>query len=145
MDLTTIIENVKDFDRNIDTILVDLVARTQDRTVREMNENQMFIDGQDAEGRAIVPAYAASTIERKKKKGQPYDRVTLRDTRDFHNSILVEYRADEFQLDADDFKTPYLADRYGYEILGLTPNNVQILSDRLRPILAREFQKSILK
>jgi hypothetical protein len=68
--------------------------------------------------------YAESTIAYKKRKGQPYDRVTLRDTGAFHASFYITTTDKDFEIKARDEKTQWLTKRYGNQILGLTEEHV---------------------
>lgn len=85
----------------------------------KLNQGQMFI-GRRADGTEILPTYKDSTIEIKKSKGQPYDRVTLKDTGAFWDSINVNVATDTFLIDASDSKTQGLVKKYGDKILGLS-------------------------
>lgn len=48
--------------------------------------------------------YSPLTIEIKKEKGQPYNRVTLRDEGDFEQSFYVEADTQQFTIKAADWK-----------------------------------------
>ena len=87
-------------------------------------EDQLFKRGVNAFGVEIMNyrPYTPYTIEQKKLKNQPYDRVTLRDTGDFERSFKVEVNKDSFSVTATDPKTEKLKKKYG-NIFGLTPEN----------------------
>lgn len=89
---------------------------------KRMNAEQMYM-GVRSDGQAITPGYAASTIEQKKKKGQPYDRVTLRDTGLFHQKIMVYADNENIYIDSDVEYSKYLAERYTDKIFGLEKQN----------------------
>jgi hypothetical protein len=64
----------------------------------------------------------------KRKKGQPTDRVTLKDTGDFYSSFQVLPFKGGFIIDADPIKEDTnLFDRYGEDILGLNDENLQLI------------------
>lgn len=71
--------------------------------------------------------YAPLTIEIKQAKGQPTDRVTLRDEGDFESSFFLEVGNEQFEIKAADFKTEQLMRDYGNEILGLTDENLAVV------------------
>jgi len=77
--------------------------------------------GKKKGGGQIKPFYKPATITIKKKKGQPTDRVTLRDTGFFYDSIfLVVHKGNEtFNVVSSDTKAPRLLDKYGDSIFGL--------------------------
>jgi hypothetical protein len=63
----------------------------------------------------------------KKAKGQPTDRVTLRDTGDFESSFYLDVEDTYFEITAADFKTEKLMHKYGKDISGLNEENLRIL------------------
>lgn len=87
-----------------------------------MNAEQMYM-GIKSDGEEIKPAYAESTIKAKKKKGQPYDRVTLRDTGLFHQKIIVYADNENIFIDSDVDYSKHLAARYTEKIFGLEKQN----------------------
>ena len=72
--------------------------------------------------------YTPKTIELKEIKGQPTNRVTLRDTGDFYASFKIITEPDKFTIIATDYKTDGLIRKYGRQILGLTDENAQGLA-----------------
>lgn len=85
----------------------------------QANAERLFDTGKDMEGRSLGK-YAPKTIEIKQAKGQPFDRVTLRDTQAFQNSITLRITKKGFEYFATDEKTDSLIFRYGPNILGLS-------------------------
>lgn len=71
--------------------------------------------------------YAPLTIEIKKAKGQPTNRVTLRDEGDFESSFYLKVGDTQFEIRASDPKTEELIKKYGRQILGLTDENLEEL------------------
>lgn len=137
----SMIDSLKSFEELKDQILIDLV-KDNEKAVFQMNVDQLY-SGVDAEGKEISPAYKPSTIKRKKKKGDPHDRVTTRDEGDHHESIFAEYRTDEFELDAADFKRKYLVKKYGDKLYGLTEENIEklinLISDKFIEVARRKI------
>lgn len=113
-------------------------ARAFEAEILDWNtEEQLYQQGQDATGQAIGPPYRPFTVQVKRQKGQPTDRVTLRDTGDFHESFRVQWQDTEFRIDATDAKTYKLTRAYGAEIFGLDDAGQQELIELIRePLLA---------
>lgn len=91
-------------------------------SVADFNRRQMFA-GIRATGADIRPAYAPLTILIKDQKGQPTDRVTLKDTGAFYEGIFVDVNSETFEIDSSDEKSEALKVKYGERIFGLTPEN----------------------
>lgn len=87
-----------------------------------LNTEQMY-QGTNSKGQDIVPNYAQSTIARKKRKGQPFDRVTLNDTNEFYTKTSAFADDNKIYIDSDVPYTKYLVERYGEEIFGLNNEN----------------------
>jgi uncharacterized protein involved in type VI secretion and phage assembly len=82
------------------------------------NAEQMYF-GIDKDGKEITPGYAESTIRYKKRKGQPYDRVTLRDTGAFHKKMWAVADNDKIFIGSDVEYSDHLAEKYTDKIFGL--------------------------
>lgn len=96
----------------------------------DMNaEEQLFEQGINRLGVDIMDyaPYSPLTIAIKEEKGQPTNRVTLRDTGDFETSFFLEVGDKQFEIKATDFKTEDLIKKYGRQILGLTTENIEAL------------------
>lgn len=137
------IQAVANFESRKDALLLDLV-RDNEAAVISMNVDDQLYQGIDADGKEVAPPYRAFTIAMKRIKGQPYDRVTLRDEGDFHTSFFIRYGADQFTLDAADWKRQKLDRKYGSEIFGLTPENIDRLAAMIRERFVEEARKIIL-
>lgn len=95
-------------------------------------EAQLYDRGVNSDGirlDSIGGSYASSTIAIKESKGQPTDRVTLRDSGDFYNSWIVFLNDDyDLEINADPIKeTGNLFNRWGKEIVGLTDENLVLV------------------
>lgn len=128
--ITSLIDKLQTFSDNINDYL-RATTQEAEEVILDMNRTQMYEKGIDRNGNAIQPPYAPATIQYKRRKGQPTNRVTLRDTGDFHLSLYIDYSDEEFEIRADDFKTPFLTRKYGVAVIGLTDDNVKILSDEI--------------
>jgi len=113
----------------------------------DMNaEGQLYQSGVNTYGVPIMDymPYMPYTIEVKTIKGQPTDRVTLRDTGDFHESFYVEATDTQFVVKAHDWKTEKLIRKYGREILGLTRENLnELIHKYIYPELLSKAKETI--
>ena len=138
--------NVREFEDNINSYLQEIITENAPY-IADMNATEQLRDrGMNALGIAIADyaPYAASTIEIKKAKGQPYDRVTLQDTGEFHASFYVDARSDEFEIMASDWKADDLARSYGKDIFGLTDaNKREVTWDYVYPELLNKAKNVI--
>lgn len=110
------------------------------------SEDQLFEQGINRLGVDIMDyaPYSPLTIEIKEEKGQPTDRVTLRDYGDFESSFFLEVNDTQFEIKASDFKTEELIKKYGKEILGLTNENIaKLIWQYIYPDLLDKFKKTI--
>lgn len=138
-----VIDSLQSFEKDREQILMNLV-KDHNNEVLQMNVDQLF-SGIDADGKAISPAYAASTIKAKKRKGDPYNRVTTRDEGNHHESIFSTYRSDEFELDAADPVKKYLVRKYGEKLYGLTEENIERLTNLIKDEFFEIARKRILQ
>lgn len=92
-------------------------------------EEQLYEQGINRLGVEIADyaPYSPVTIAIKEAKGQPTNRVTLRDEGDFESSFFLEVGDKQFEIKASDFKTEDLIRKYGRQILGLADENIAIL------------------
>lgn len=100
--------------------------------------------GLDGYYNKIQPPYAPRTIQNKIRKGQPTDRVTLKDTGEFYNSLRIEFDENGFRIVSDDDKSKYLIAKYGGPILRL-PNEdfTRFLRFYIRPALIERMKDYI--
>lgn len=105
--------------------LPQVLEQQVEDTVRE---NTAFLEdantaqlaqGKDATGADITPEYADLTVALKQIKGQPTDKVTLRDEGDFYRGIIAMLSSNEVELVGTDSKTAELEGKYGPDIIGL--------------------------
>jgi hypothetical protein len=110
--------------------------------VIELNtQKQLFDKGQDSTGKSLGE-YRPFTVREKRRKGQPTDRVTLKDTGDFYESFNVQPFFGGFIIDADAEKDDKdLRDVYGEDIIGLNDENLQIIIDYYLDAFKEEIRK----
>lgn len=131
----------KDFldDRLRDEILAN------EHIICDMITDQMF-SGYDGRGKKIEPEYTPFTVSIKRQKGQPTDRVTLRDTGDFYSSLRVEFDEGGFYVTSDDSKAAELLEKYGTNIFRLSNQNLTILiREYIRPVFAEKLKELLQK
>lgn len=116
----------------------------------ELNtENQLFDKGVDSKGRLldeIGGGYSPYTIELKKAKGQPTDRVTLKDTGDFYRSFKAFLDSGkDITIYADAIKdTTDLVQEWGANIIGLNKDSLILLKNKSLQILLPYIRKKLL-
>jgi len=100
-----------------DAIMEESMAAGGTVYVKQQKE-QMF-DGINSEGLAIEPEYHPFTVQVKEAKGQPSNRVTLKDTGDFYEGIYTDPKGDKMYVDSKDTKSNALQEKYGDQIFGI--------------------------
>ena len=133
------LERTKD---GINKTIMGVVA-SNTSVIAKMNAAQMYA-GRDSKGQPIVPAYSEATKRIKRQKRQPINRVTLRDTGNFHfNNIVVTAMYNRIDIDTSiTGARPYdfLMKKYGEDILGLDQTNIKIFFEqKLRKSYFRTF------
>ena len=112
-------------------VAIQKVIQANERYIVSLNaDDQLYRLGIDNKGISIMSymPYRVATLDFKRIKNQPTDRVTLKDTGDFHYSFRIEYNSTGFKIVADDRKATELLRKYGEDILGLTAENVNKIS-----------------
>lgn len=104
-------------DLDVDKLAMESIEDSKKELI-EWQQGQLFA-GKESSGGFIRPKYRANTVLIKRKKGQPTDRVTLKDTGDFYKGIFVDVRNVTYVIDSTDYKTPMLVNKYGKTIFGL--------------------------
>ena len=144
--LNDLLGRVKTFNEGLTggTYIAELIERNDWLILSWNADDQLYDKGITATGVSIwdYAPYSPVTIEIKQEEGQPYDRVTLRDTGAFHHSFFLKIDNEKFEFDAEDWKTRDLLRLYGEEIMGLTDENIQRLEEE---ILLPELMKTAVK
>ncbi len=129
-------------------LLGDIVKAKEDVIVAAIANEQLFRRGITGKGVKIMDfaPYKPSTIKAKKRKGQPTTRVTLRDTRAFHNAMYVVFDEEGFYITSSDTKTAALKAKYGDDIFRLTDENFnRVLRSHIRRELVKRLKTVIQK
>lgn len=132
------------FKDNLPLLLEDIIKSKEDVIVSAIADNQLYRRGITGKGIKIMSyaPYKPTTIQIKKRKGQPTTRVTLRDTGAFHESMFVVFDSEGFYVTSSDEKTPLLIEKYGEDIFRLTDKNLtRILRSHIRKELVKRIKK----
>ena len=133
---------------NVTQTLVKILNKPKTKKfITDLNTKvQLFDYGENNEGvqlSAIGGTYAPSTIRIKARKGQPSNRVTLKDTGDFYKTFDVQVKNNaNFTITANTMKSGQdLEDRWGDDIVGLQDENVI----KVMQYLETEFYKEVFR
>lgn len=143
-EIANLLNKVKSVEESMNEIIL-MVVKKNEREVLRLNVDEQLYKGVNSMGEKIKPRYSSATVKRKKKKGQPFNRVTLKDEGDFYDGFFVEYGVDEFSLQGDDKKTRYLIKRYGKEIFGLTDKSLSDLIEMMEEDFIKIVKVKILE
>jgi len=148
--LDELLQRTRKFERELSggNMISEIIENNDAEIIEWNSEEQLFEKGITANGVSIATfaPYSPVTVEIKQGKGQPTDRVTLRDTGDFHNSFFLDIDKEKFEIYASDWKTRTLTDLYGEDIFGLTPDNIKDLKEYiLLPELQKQARKILFK
>ena len=146
--ITDLRKRVADFNEALTSgRMIQNIIWENEAYIVDMNaDEQLFEQGINRLGVEIsdYAPYSPVTIEIKEAKGQPTNRVTLRDEGDFESSFFLEVGTKQFEIKASDWKTEELIKKYGRQILGLTDENIAILIwQYIYPDLMNEAKKQI--
>ena len=112
--IKSVFQRVNNFYTSMDKITIDVI-KDNSKLILDENRSQLF-DGLDKEGKEIVNEqggkYSPTTVRIKQEKGQPTDRVTLRDTGDWQDAMFLEVKGNEILTDSSDWKTDELLKKY---------------------------------
>ena len=145
--IKNLVYRLRKFKDILDEELKDEIMKHEDVIVQMVTQEQLYEKGIEGRGTEIMSyqPYTARTIRIKQKKGQPYDRVTLKDTGEFYNSLHVEFDNEGFYVTSTDDKAKYLLARYGKTIFRLTDENFsELLSDYIKPSLQEKLKERLL-
>lgn len=98
--------------------------------------------------------YATTTEKIKKEKGQPVDRVTLKDSGDFYDSFKIKADKRSFSISADlkngamydNFSISFRRNEFTKEILGLSRDEQATLNQKIvKELFVKFLYKQIVK
>ena len=91
--LENLLQKVRTVRENIPNYIKEAVANSSEAII-DANVSQLYDKGINRLGVSIMDyaPYTPATVAIKRAKGQPTNRVTLRDTGDFHNDFFIKFR-----------------------------------------------------
>lgn len=126
----------------IKDIAIDSIDDTK-TAIADFNAEQMFT-GKRADGSEITPTYSDTTIQIKQDKGQPSDRVTLRNTGSFYAGIRVNVSNEDISIYSTDSKADKLNKKYSTSkgnIFGLnTQYKGEYTRNNLQPVWKEKIE-----
>lgn len=146
MTLKQRISILKKFKRELNKTYAKIIKTNEDSWTLLLSDDQMFEKGIDGDGRSLGK-YSIYSLSIKQAKGQRTDHITLRDTKEFHNSISLKISSDKIETIApgaekDDTN---LLDEYGEAIIKLTPaNKEKLIKNVYIPALNQIIKNTIL-
>lgn len=144
--IQNLINKVKKFNEDlVNGKYIATVCMNNEEYIVKMNaDEQLFEQGKNALGVDISSymPYTQVTIAIKHEKGQPVNRVTLRDTGAFEKSFFLHCDNKQIIIFARDKKTQKLSKKYGPEIFGLTSENKnKLIWEKIYPYLVENLLK----
>ena len=101
-----------------------------------IQKNQLF-HGVRPDGRDVFPDYTPLTKFIKAQKGQPFDRVTRRDTGAYYRGIGVIIQGDKYEIQSTDDKAEMLDLKYGE--IGLSQESKASYIEILKPVFIEKI------
>ena len=111
----------------------------------DQQTNEQFDKGKDKNNISFIPSYADSTKQIKRSKGQPTNRVTLKDSGDLYDSVAIQANTTQaiFTANVEYFK--YLVVHYGSnQILGIQDDAMEAFLVRYTLVEIEKNFKQIL-
>lgn len=139
-------DRLQSFEDNLFSIMQAIIESKENVIVSAIANDQLYRRGINGAGVRIkdYAPYHPMTIAIKQAKGQPTNRVTLRDTGAFHKSMYLVADSEGFYVDATDDKTELLENKYGDKIMTLTGDNIQrLLQSHVRKELLKRLKKAL--
>jgi len=128
--------------REIETYPIEL-SKQHEAQIIDWNKVNLYA-GIGSTGDEIYPDYTNYTKDIKDQLRQPSNRVTLKDTGRFYNSIELKFNLKDIFFNATDWKYPTLRTKYeedGNVILGITDENMIDLRELIKPDLIELIRK----
>lgn len=145
----TTVNNLRKIDEGLIFKRVFDIQHVKDYIINLNTTDQLFEKGIDREGREldeIGGGYSPFSIEKKKAKGLPTDRITLFDDGPFFESWRVDSATIEITISANIARIgEENYNRFGRKIVGLTNENIQKIINYVTPIFQEEYKKEVLR
>jgi hypothetical protein len=142
---------------NVDELMQEVYLENrqdfEDFVINLNTEEQLYegIDSNSIKLADIGGDYSELTKSFKSQNGQPFDRITLKDTSFFYDSFKVIIEKEGFVIDSDSKKTDDeggvtdLTERWGEDIVGLTEESKEKLIFFLTPLVRLVLLEKLLK
>lgn len=132
MEVSDYIDKLDLLIRNYDNKIESIVYQNKEQIIDLNRENQLFDMGIDSNGKNLLE-YSQATISIKIQKKQPIDRTTLFDTGEFYKGFFIKFNPSNYTLEiwSSDKKTTKLIEKYGKDIFGLIPKNIEYLDEKI--------------
>ena len=139
------LKRLKDAKAKMPEAAIDALMESDAEVVDMIFEEQLYMEGVNGYNVPIMDyqPYSPVTVWYKEQKGQPTDRVTLRDEGDFASAGALE-RLDALTAEviSEDWKSEPLQNKYGKEILRLKPDNMDELREYyIKPELLKKLSE----
>ena len=139
--IDNLIQHFQSFEERVDSIIRQALEENESAVIGLNIYTQLYDEGIRSDGRPVVPKYKPLTIQIKLENNQPTDRVTLRDTGNFHESFMIVFEEDSFYITSADSKTTIVTHKYGKKIFGLTDENLaSIIKQYVAPLVEYELK-----
>lgn len=132
MEVSDYIDKLDLLIRNYDNKIESIVYQNKEQILDLNRENQLFEMGIDSNGKNLLQ-YREATISIKIQKKLPIDRTTLFDTGEFYKGFFIKFNPSNYTLEiwSSDKKTTKLIEKYGKDIFGLIPKNIEYLDEKI--------------
>lgn len=130
---------------NIENLFFEVNNRdeSKDLLVFLITQKQLFEKGEDGNEKSLGE-YSPFTVEIKRAKGQPFDRITLNDSGDFYDSFEVVVRINEIVIIADTIKVDTdLSKDFGLAILKPSEKSLEIYRSFLLMAIRELIRKEV--
>ena len=138
-------KKIKALEKAINPTIKKTIDSNKPLIIDQQTDEQLY-EGKDSNNKDIKPSYALSTKIVKRKKQQPTDRVTLKDTGDLYKSIKVDAKTNELIISANVAYFKYLVTHYkSNKLLGLNDEFLEkFTKHKVLPNLEKTW-KAIIK
>ena len=139
----------KKFVENFDMILFEVFRKSihEERLVLKdyIIERQLFDKGIDG-NKVSLGGYSRTTIRMKLALGQPADRVTLKDTGEFHAKIEISAFLDYFEVSSNVTHDKFIFAQYNKDVLKISDDNMmEFAMKSFIPNLKKEINDQFAK
>jgi len=141
----TFIKRLNEMEASINKSIQSSINSNKEVLIEQQTDGQMN-KGKDANNITMQPSYALSTKKYKQGKGQPIDRVTLKDTGKLYDSINIQANTTQAVISTNVNYFKYLIDHYSNnKILGIQQKATEEFLEKYTiPEIEKNF-KAIIK